>query len=124
MVVTGLHQEGLRAYSMCLQSMNMNSSDSAAGLMALCEISSQWTMQVRISFGDGPASSYLKHQSQVVMHIRFGREVAAHFNSGCKINTDALLSRFYMLYSSSGITLTLTQSFRNCKNKCTTNFLI
>lgn len=78
----------------------MNSSDSAAGLMALCEIPSQWSMQVRISFGDGPASSYLKHHSQVVMQIRFGREVcsvAAHFNSGCTINTDALLSRFYML---------------------------
>lgn len=73
-------------------------------------------MQVRLSFGDGPASSYLKHHSQVVMHVRFGREVcgvAAHFSSGCKINTDALLSRFYMLYSSSGITL--THSFRNCK---------
>lgn len=82
-------------------------------------------MQVRLSFGDGPASSYLKHHSQVVMHVRFGREVCsvvAHFGSGCKINTDALLSRFYMLYSSSGITL--TQSSRDCKNKWTANFLI
>lgn len=34
MVVTGLHQEGLHAYGMCLQSVNMNSSESA-----LCEIS-------------------------------------------------------------------------------------
>lgn len=53
-------------------------------------------MQVRISFGYGPASSYLKHHSQVVIHVRFGREVcslAVHFGSRCKINTDALLSR-------------------------------
>lgn len=34
MVVSVLHQEGLHAYGMCLQSMNMNSSESA-----LCEIS-------------------------------------------------------------------------------------
>lgn len=57
---------------------------------------SQWTMQVRIAFGDGLASSYLKHHSQVIMHVRFGREVcsvAVHFGSGCKISTDALLPR-------------------------------
>lgn len=80
--------------------------------------------QFRISFGDGPASSHLKHCSQVVMHDKFGRElcsVAAHFGSECKINKDGLFSRFYMLYSSSGITL--TQSFRTFKNKRTTTFL-
>lgn len=85
----------------------------------------QWTIQVRISFGEGPAPSHLKHHDQVVMHVMFGRElcsVAAHFDSGYKINKDAFLSRFYMLYSSSGITL--TQLFRNCKNKCTVKFLI
>lgn len=51
------------------------------------------------------------------MHIRFGREVcsvAARFGSGCEINTETLVSRFCVLYSSSGITL--TQSFRSCKN--------
>lgn len=58
------------------------------------------------------------------MHVRFGREVcsvAARFCSGCEINTEALASRFYVLYSSSGIIL--TQSFRNCKNDEQLTFL-
>lgn len=58
------------------------------------------------------------------MHVRFGREVcsvAARFGSGCEINTEALASRFYVLYGSSGIAL--TQSFRNCKNDGQLTFL-
>lgn len=45
MVVSGLHQEVLHAYSMCLRSvsMSMNSSESATRLMALCEISMDHT---------------------------------------------------------------------------------